>query len=243
MLRRYQADLHVHTCLSPCAEIGMSPRAIARRARALRIDIVGICDHNSAENAPAALEAARGHGPYVLPGMELTTSEEIHVLALFDTIAPALELQERVYRRLPGENDEAVFGMQVIADAEDEVLGFSPRLLIGATTFSLQEAVDTIRALGGLVVAAHVDRESFSLIGQLGFVPEGLALDALEISAAMSLDEAQRRFEPSLPLLRSSDAHRVEEIGRCRTVFLIEEASIEEIRKALEEKEGRKVVR
>ena len=156
---------------------------------------------------------------------------------------PARELQETVYRHLPGENDEETFGMQVIANADDEVLGFNKRLLIGATTLRVEEIVEAIRSLGGLAVAAHIDRESFSLIGQLGFVPDDLALDALEISPGISHDEAVRRYVPSLPLVQSSDAHKEDEIGRCRTVFLVEEASIEEIRKALEEQEGRRVVR
>lgn len=242
MLRRYQADLHIHTCLSPCADVKMSPRAIVERAGDLGIDILGICDHNSAENTPAALEAARGSGLHVLPGMEVTSAEEVHILALFDELEPARELQETVYRHLPGENDEATFGMQVVANADDEVLGFNPRLLIGATTLGVHDIVQAIRSLGGLAVAAHIDRESFSLIGQLGFVPDDLVLDALEISPAISRDEAVSRYAPCLPLVQSSDAHRVEEIGRCRTAFLIEKASIPEIKQALEEKAGRRIV-
>jgi PHP family Zn ribbon phosphoesterase len=131
----------------------------------------------------------------------------------------------------------------VVANADDEVMGFNPRLLIGATTLRVEEIVLAIASLDGLAVAAHIDRESFSLIGQLGFVPDDLALDALEISPAISPDEAARRYAPSLPLLQSSDAHQLEEIGRCRTVFLVEEASIAEIKKALEENEGRRIVR
>ncbi len=242
MLKRHQADLHIHTCLSPCADVKMSPRAIVQRARELDVDIVGICDHNSAENAPATLEAARGTGLRVLPGMEVTSAEEVHILALFDTLEPAQELQETVYRHLPGENDEETFGMQVVASADDEVLGFNPRLLIGATTLGVQDIVQAIRSLGGLAIAAHIDRESFSLIGQLGFVPDDLAIHALEISPAISPDQATRRYAPSLPLVQSSDAHKLDEIGRCRTVLLIEEASIAEIKKALEENQGRRIV-
>ena len=243
MLRRYQADLHIHTCLSPCADVNMSPLAIVKRAQALGVDILGICDHNSAENAPAVLEAARRHGVHVLPGMEVTSSEEVHILALFDEVEPARKLQETVYRHLPGENDEKTFGMQVIANADDEVLGFNQKLLIGATTLGVEEIVKNVHSLQGLAIAAHIDRESYSLIGQLGFVPDDLPLDALEISPGISHDEAVRRYAPSLPLVQSSDAHKEEEIGRCRTVFLVEEASIEEIRKALEERAGRRIVR
>jgi len=243
MLRNYKADLHVHTCLSPCAEMKMSPAAIVKRAKARGVHVLGICDHNSAENAPAALEAARRYGVHVLPGMEVTSSEEVHLLALFDALEPAGELQEIVYRHLPGENDEEVFGMQVVVNADDEVLGFNRKLLIGATTLRLEEIAEIIRSKGGLAVAAHIDRESFSLIGQLGFIPDDLILDALEISPDLSYGEAARRYNPTLPLIHSSDAHKTEEVGRCCTTFFLEKVSIEEIKKALREQEGRRIVR
>lgn len=221
----------------------MSPVAIARQARALGLDILGITDHNAAENVPAALEAARRYGLHVLPGMEVTSAEEVHLLALFDAAGPVLALQEEVYRHLPGENDEDTFGMQVIANADDEVLGFNPHLLIGATTLGLEEIVQAVHDLGGLAVAAHIDRDSFSLISQLGFIPDDLDLDALEISFRMSFEQAMDTYAPGLPLLQSSDAHREEEIGRCRTVFEVEDVSIDEMRKALRGEDGRGIVR
>ena len=174
--------------------------------------------------------------------MEVTTSEEIHILALFDTPSKALELQEIVYRNLPGENDPENFGMQIIVNAEDEVLGFNPKMLIGATTLGVDEIVNLIHELGGLAIAAHIDRESFSLIGQLGFVPDDLLLDALEISPRLTYREAFKRYNSSIPLIQSSDAHRLKEIGQCCTTFSIEEASIGEIRKAFSMVEGRKIV-
>jgi len=243
MLEGLEADLHVHTCLSPCADLKMSAVAIVRQALAIGVDVLGICDHNSAENVPAAVAAASGRDVHVLPGMELTSCEEVHVLALFDDLESVTALQGVVYENLPGENDEETFGMQVVVNADDEVLSFNRRLLIGATTLTLQEIVQIIHSLGGLVIAAHIDRESFSLIGQLGFVPDDLDLDALEISSALEYDEAMQRYEPRLPLIQSSDAHKVEDIGRCRTRFLIEEPSVDEIRRALMNQGGRRILR
>jgi PHP family Zn ribbon phosphoesterase len=130
----------------------------------------------------------------------------------------------------------------VVANADDDVLGFNHRLLIGATTLRLEEVVSSTRSLGGLAIAAHIDRESSSLIGQLGFVPDGLPLDALEVSPALSLEEAARRYDLSIPLIQSSDAHSKEEIGRCRTRLLMEQPSVEEIRKALQGREGRRCI-
>jgi PHP family Zn ribbon phosphoesterase len=237
-----KADLHVHTCLSPCAEIVQSPRRVAAEARRRELDVIGICDHNSAENAAAAATAAARAGIRALPGMEITSREEVHLLALFDDIGAALALQERIYAALPGENDPDVFGLQVVADAEDEVLGFNTRFLAGATTLSLADLVASIHALGGLAVAAHADREGFGIVGQLGFVPDDLALDALEISPHMSLEEARRTFGARRPLITSSDAHDPERIGRTATLFWLEDGTAAEIGLALQGRGDRRIV-
>ncbi len=242
MLRILKADLHVHTCLSPCADLEMSPKAIAEQARIREIDILGICDHNSAENVAALVKAAEAYKISVLPGLEITSQEEVHVLALFDELEPALELQEIIYRNLPGENDEDAFGMQVVVNAEGEVLRFSNKLLIGASTLTVEEVTETIHSLNGLAIASHIDREGFSLIGQLGFVPEHLELDALEISPAVGYEEALARFSPRLPLTCASDAHFLRDIGAGFTSFRIKEPTTKEIRKALLGEDGREVV-
>jgi len=106
MLRSFKADLHVHTCFSPCTGLDMSPKGIMTKAKKKEIDIIGICDHNSSENSLAVINTAKKMNIYVIPGMEVTSQEEVHVLALFDEIKNALKLQEYVYKNLPGENDE-----------------------------------------------------------------------------------------------------------------------------------------
>lgn len=237
-----KADLHIHTCLSPCGDLGMSPRGIAEKAKIEEIDILGICDHNSSENIPALIKAAQKYEIVVLPGMEVTSQEEVHILALFDEPDSAYKLQEIIYAHLPGENDEDTFGMQVVVNAEGEVLSFNNRLLIGASTLPVEEVVKTIHALKGLAIASHIDREGFSLIGQLGFIPEGLDLDALEISPAISYEEAMLRFSPPYPLTCASDAHFVEDIGKGYTSFYIKEGTTEEIKKALMNADGRKII-
>lgn len=241
-LKMLTADLHVHTCLSPCAELSMSPAAITDRARELNIDILGICDHNTAENIPAVIQAANRHRIRVLSGMEVCTSEEIHVLALFDNVDDALRLQSLIYDNLPGKNDEDAFGMQVVVNAAGEVLHFNDRLLIGASTLPVDEVVRAVHDLNGLAVASHIDRPSFSLIGQLGFIPDNLALDALEISSAMNLSDAEKLFPFSHPIIRSSDAHSPEEIGRSTTRFYIKEGTTTEIKYAFIHKEGRTII-
>jgi 3',5'-nucleoside bisphosphate phosphatase len=232
-VKTFRADLHIHTCLSPCADILMSPRNIAAAAKRMDLDLLGICDHNSAENAAAVAEAAWRLGIRVLPGLEVTSREEVHVLALFDEIEAALSLQERIYEVLPGENDDEVFGLQVVAGADDEVLGIIRRFLAGATGLSLEDVIAAVHANRGLAVASHVDREGFGIVGQLGFIPENLPLDALEISRRLTMEEGRSAFGTGRPLITGSDAHALEEIGLASTSFRLEAGTVEEIGLAL----------
>lgn len=220
----------------------MSPRNIAAGARRLALDLIGVCDHNSAENAAAVAEAARRLGIRALPGMEITSREEVHILALFDEVDSALSLQERVYAALAGVNDPEAFGLQVIAGPDDEVLGFNDRFLAGATALSLGEVVGAVHSLGGLALAAHADRPGFGIIGQLGFIPESLPLDAVEISPQGSLLEGRRAFGPNLAVISSSDAHSLDEIGRATTAFWLNDATAEEIGWALKGRHDRRVL-
>ncbi len=245
-LRQLKADLHIHTCLSPCAGLDMSPLAVVQEAARKRLDLIGICDHNSAENVVAAKLAGRAKGLTVLGGMEVTSEEEAHILVFFDRDDDLLRFQDVVYGHLSGRNDEKRFGQQVVADAEDGVTGFCERLLIAATSLSVEKIVAAARASTGesLVIAAHVDRDVFSLIGQLGFIPPHLGLDAVEVSRHLTISEARRRFPDcaKYPVITGSDAHRPDDIGN-RTVWLnVDNGTIAEIKMALESRDGRKVV-
>ena len=242
MLRLFKADLHIHTCLSPCTELDMSPKEILTRAKQKEIDVIGICDHNSSENSLAVMNAAKRMNIFVIPGMEVTSKEEVHILALFDDLESVLKLQGFIYENLPGKNDEKAFGRQVVVNEKEEVLGFSDKLLIGATTIPLEEIVRMIHIFDGLVIASHIDRESFSIIGQLGFIPEKLELDALEISAHVTFEEAKKRYPYNYPITSSSDAHYPDDIGKSFTTFLLEEGTVAEIKKALKNEEGRKLI-
>lgn len=236
-MRQLRADLHVHTCLSPCAEPEMVPTAIVKQAKRMGLDIVGVCDHNSAENVGAVVRAGRRENLSIIAGMEITSREEVHILGLFGDEAPLLRLQDLVYENLPGENDPEAFGPQMVVDEFGSVMGSTTKLLIGATTFSLEETVKAIHDAGGLAIAAHIDRERFSLIGQLGFIPEGLPLDALEVSPRSSITNWN-----GFPVVSSSDAHFLSDIGKSSTCFLLEEATLEEIAKALKNEDGRRIV-
>ncbi|MFH1082550.1 MAG: PHP domain-containing protein [Pseudomonadota bacterium] len=243
-LRIVLADLHIHTCLSPCATLDMTPRKIVKQAQEKKLGIIAITDHNSAENTRSVMAAARHTGLCVIPGIEVTTSEEVHIVGLFEDAADAISMQALVYDHLqPGENDDDLFGIQVIANEFDEVEGINRRLLIGATSLGLSEVVDAIHRLDGLAVAAHIDREAFSVIGQLGFIPEDLALDAVEISRNMTLETAQEHFKEykRFAFVTSSDAHDVPEVGTRPTNFLMAGPELAELRLALKGTGGRKI--
>ncbi len=235
MLREIKVDLHIHSCLSPCGSLEMSPQRIVRQAKIKGMDVIGICDHNSAENVVAVKKAAEKEGLTVIGGIEVTSREEIHILALFDENKDLFELQNIIYENLPGRNDEKVFGRQVVANEEDEVLGFNSRLLIGATELSIEYIVDTIHSLNGMAIASHIDKESFSIIGQIGFIPDELALDALEVSPFSSIQGVREKFPETVnySLVSFSDAHYLEDIGCSSTSFSMGVGSVEEIKKAL----------
>jgi 3',5'-nucleoside bisphosphate phosphatase len=243
--RRIKADLHVHSCLSPCADLDMSPREIVKTAKRRGIDLIGLCDHNSAENVLAAKKAGEQAGVIVLGGMEVTSAEEAHLLTFFDDDAELREFQEYIYQHLPGKNDPQAFGLQVITDEEDGVTGFSEKLLIGATTLSAEKIVEKVRAAqgGSVVLAAHVDREAFSIIGQLGFIPPLLKLDGLEISARTTAAAARERFPDcrNHPLITASDAHRPQDIGKATAWLTVENGTAREIGNALAGRDGRNV--
>ena len=236
-MRKVRADLHLHTCLSPCADNQMQTVAIIEQAKKVGLDMIGICDHNSAENVSAVMKAGVREGLAVIPGVEVTSREEVHILGLFNTEQDLMYLQDIIYENLPGLNDEGAFGPQLIIDEYGNMVGRNSRLLIGATTLTLEQVIDAIHQFAGLAIASHVDRQRFSLIGQLGFIPKGLKLDAVEVSIPSSV-----RQEYGYPVVTSSDAHFLEDIGRNSTCFMIEDASVREISKALRCELGRMVV-
>ena len=243
-MKRFKADLHIHSCLSPCGDLDMSPRAIVNKSLEVGLDLIAVCDHNSAENAAAVIRAAGQKGLWALPGMEISSREEVHTLAIFDRMDQALKMQDLVYGHLKGTNRPELFGDQVVANEFDEVEGFNDRLLIGAVQISLVELVKEVRRLGGLSIASHVDRPSFSILSQLGFVPKDLELDGLEVSGHTDRESAKRDIPEvaEYALLSFSDAHFLSDVGKASTSFLIESPCVTEIRLALKEQEGRRVL-
>ncbi len=244
MLKSYNCDFHIHTCLSPCAELDMHPQALVKKAREANLDIIAVCDHNASENTPFVIKAAQGKNLSVLPGMEITTSEEVHLLAVFDSLANQAALQCVVYKHLAGINDEKRFGVQAIVNEAGEVEGINNRLLIGATSLPLIEVINYIHKFQGIAIAAHIDRESFSVMGQLGFIDESINFDALEVTRVTGLGGAGKKY-PELShysFIVSSDSHFLKDVGTAVTRLVLDQISVPEIKMAFKGENGRRVL-
>ncbi|NLN39405.1 MAG: PHP domain-containing protein [Smithella sp.] len=244
MLNPYNCDLHIHTCLSPCAELDMHPQTIVQKALEKKIDMIAVSDHNASANARFVMAAAAGKPLEVIPAMEITTSEEVHLLALFRRLLDLEQMQVIIDEHLFGENDEERFGLQAIVNELGEVEGFNNQLLIGATDLPIDDVIAEIHRLDGLAIAAHIDRESFSVLSQLGFIDDGWRLDALEISKRTGLKRGRTQY-PQLqhyPFITSSDAHFVDDIGTSMTRIMMETPGFDELKMALSGQNGRLVV-
>lgn len=241
MLKTYRSDLHVHTVLSPCAAVEMIPPLIVSEAIQQHIDIIAITDHNHTANISAVQQAAQGTDLLVLPGMELQTREEVHALCLFDTLEQAVVFQQIVDKHLPDlKNNPDFFGEQFVVDASGEFIRREEQLLIVSCSFTLKEAVEIVKNMGGLLIPAHVNRTKFGLLPVLGLVPTDTQFDALELSRHITPQSARDQY-PQLvnyALIQSGDVHMIDQfLGS--TYFTIEKPSIAELRQALHHQNGR----
>lgn len=227
------ADLHNHSCLSPCASLEMSPSRIAETLASKGIGLAALTDHNTARNCPAFREACRRHGIAALFGMEVTTAEECHVLALFGNLRQAMRMDRWVREaqpRIPLNLD--FYSDQPVVDADDIILDLVDFYLGAAIAHSLDEVRVQTLHLGGLFIPSHVNRPSFSIESQLGFLPPG-HYDAIEAMPG-TVRELRRRY-PGLPVITASDAHCVEQIGTAPFHIPLKNTDIESIRTALQE--------
>ena len=241
-MKTYQAELHIHTVLSPCAGIEMIPPLIVQQAIQSGLNLIAITDHNASENVPAVIAAAKGEDLTVLPGMELQTEEEIHSICLFDTYEQLQGLQAVVDRTLPPiPNNTEFFGEQFIVDETGDFIRRKEELLINSARLSLEEAFKVVTDLGGLLIPAHVNREAFGLIYHLGFIPTDLDLQAVEISRHITPEKATLTY-PQLTnyrLIQSGDVHYLSDFLGVNQ-FFIEEPTISELIKAFKGLDGRR---
>ncbi len=242
-MNTYRADLHVHTLLSPCGDLEMSPARIVEVAAERGIDILGVTDHNSTKHGALIKKLAGKEGIFVLCGAEVTTREEIHCLAFFENDDTLLRFQQYLDEHMSDLlNDSHRFGYQVVIDEEEMIVEEVEKLLFAAIDQSIDDVEEKVHALGGLFIPAHIDRPGMSLFSQLGFLPPGLKADALEISRHSSPEEvlSEHPEVAKYCLIGNSDAHFPEQLGSRTTLFRLKTRSFDEIRMALAGENGRK---
>lgn len=208
-MSRFKIDLHMHSCLSPCADDEMTPVTMAGMAALGNIQIAALTDHNSCGNCPPFFEACAAYGVVPIAGMELTTSEDVHMVCLFPDLEKALEFDKAVFPfRLQLKNKPFIFGNQRFMDSDDNVIGEDPYFLPAATSISISDACEMVRSYGGVCYPAHIDREANGILAMLGAFPPEPVFSVVELHDACHADLAEGR-----PVVASSDAHHLLDIG------------------------------
>lgn len=231
-----KADLHIHSVLSPCADLEMSPVNIVTRAVQMGLGLIAVTDHNCTLHGPLTRSLAARQGIYCLFGAEVNTREEIHCLCLVDSEAQRIALQEFIEQnitRIP--NNRHVFGYQVMVNEQEEIVQEIDYLLHAALTKSIDEVAGFIHGIGGVFIPAHVDRPKYSITSQLGFVPPLLEYDALEISKNTLVEQFMKTnpIKPNTQFIRNSDSHFIHQVGSTYTGYDLEELSFECFKNAL----------
>lgn len=228
MMPKLRYDLHIHSCLSPCGEEEMTPNNIIGMAQILELDVLAVADHNTAKNLPAIMALGKAAGLLVVPAIEVTTAEEVHVLSLFPSLEAALEMDRILYEALPSVmNRPDIFGRQLWMDEEDQVLGETDKLLINATSLSIERVFSQVRALGGVPIPAHVDKNAYSVLSNLGFIPPELGVSTVEVARPPFAGADGYR------IITDSDAHALETLAQHDARLLEAERSIEGVLTAL----------
>lgn len=237
----YYYDLHLHSCLSPCGDDEMTPANLVGMAKLLGLDVIALTDHNSCKNCPAALYWGEKLGVLVLPGMELTTSEDIHIVCLFPELRAALDFERKITeQRIKTPNRPEIFGRQLVLDGEDQLVEEVPFLLTPATAVGVFEVAELVGRFGGVCYPAHIDRDAYSAITVLGFLTPDMGFRAVELSARGWEENAWERVAPLCPeglrRICSSDAHRLEDMREREHALVLPELTPDAVLGAIRRK-------
>ena len=201
-------DLHMHSCLSPCGADDMTPNNLVNMAALAGLQVIAVADHNTTRNVPAAQKVGEAVGVLVVPAMELTTKEDIHVLCLFPELENAENFRQYVYERLPQrKNRPKAFGHQYVMDENDEILEEEMQILCFGSSIGIYEAKDIVASFGGMAIPAHIDRASYSLIGNMGLVDPELGFRVYETTADCDRQALMENYHFSGGFISNSDAH------------------------------------
>ncbi|QEK12319.1 PHP domain-containing protein [Crassaminicella thermophila] len=229
-------DFHIHTALSPCADEDMTPNNIVNMSVLKGLDAIAITDHNSVENCKACMQVAQNKDIIIIPGIELQTKEEVHLICLFKDIESAIIFQKLVYNKLPNkENIPEIFGRQLLFDAQDRIISENNKMLIASVNITLNEVFYEINKLNGIVIPAHIDRSSYSLIGNLGFIPNELQIRTLEVSKNCNINKFLEKHKNlnKYQIIQSSDAHYLWDILERESYIEVATKNIDSIFEAL----------
>lgn len=232
-------DLHLHSCLSPCGDDDMTPANIVGMAAVKQLGVIAVTDHNSCKNCGAAMRLGEEYGVLVVPGMELTTSEEVHVVCLFEELSAAMEFDSYVYGCLPDiPNREKVFGKQQIMNENEEVTGIVDKLLINATTIGFDRVYSLVSEYGGVMIPAHLDKSTTSLLSNLGFIPPTSRFTTAEVKNLTKLHELVRSnpYLNNCRIISNSDAHYLQDIREPIYNLHVESMTTKAVIQALKEK-------
>ena len=204
-------DLHIHSDLSPCGSSDMTPNNIINMSYLKGLNVISVTDHNTTKNLPSIMLIGEKAGIKVVPGIEVTTREEVHVLCYFRNLEDALSFGDKIYSSLPDiKNNPVIFGQQNIFNDEDEIIGTLDKLLLNATSFSIGEVCALALSHHGIMVPAHVNKQSNSIFGVLGFMPGNLKIDFVEVYSKNNID---KRLIEGYRVLYNSDAHQLMDIS------------------------------
>lgn len=246
MLTEYYVDLHIHTVLSPCGELEMGAPEIIDRVRETGIDIIAVTDHNECSNVRALQQASGPGGPLVLAGIEVQTSEDIHVVLIFPDVDKAEDYQKWLRKGfMDAPNRPEVFGYQLVIDQFNNIVEEVETLLVQGVRYSIDEVISRSRENGAISILAHIDRPSFSFPAVLGPIPADYPVDAFELSPNIQTDKAEefRGLYPQRTIIRSSDSHDLKNIQRAKcTTMLLEKPGFDEISMAIHGRNGRCVI-
>lgn len=208
-------DLHIHSALSPCGDNDMTPNNIVNMAKLKGLNVIAITDHNSMLNLIPTMEVAQSKDILVVPGIEVTTKEEVHALCYFPTAEEGMSFQNIIYESLPDvTNKEDIFGHQLILDREDNVLGKIEKMLLNTSGYTIEEIFQLVKKHNGVLVPAHIDKKSFSIISTLGFMPCTLNIKTIEIFDLNKLEDMKNTFLlEGYNIIKNSDAHYLVDIN------------------------------
>jgi len=218
----YKADLHIHTVLSPCGDLEMSPVNIVNKAKERGLNIIGITDHNTSLHAALVRDIAKREGIFVLTGVEITSREEVHCLGFFETDSELEEFQnflDKAIMKIPNKPDK--FGYQVVVNEQEEIVNQIEHLLIVAINKSVEEIEKEVHRLGGIFILAHIDKKKNSILSQLGFIPTDMNIEGIEFSKYANINGilTEKKYLEKYKYIQSSDAHYIDDVGSVFTII------------------------